>query len=157
MSVSDEKIMDDSSKNFVALFTGFILPLMENHGFGNESNKQENHNKPKGRGVMKRNRLLPMLFLAVTVCTMDLWAGTDIYYSVGTTTTALYSGTASASGGVLVLGSDAANTIGVGDEVRVGSNRYYITSRNIAATFGIQNSSANEGTPGSTDVQITRS
>jgi hypothetical protein len=78
---------------------------------------------------------------------------TAIYYSVGTTATALYSDTASASGGTLTLNSAADDKIGVGDEVRVGSDRYYITGRNSSTEFAIQNSAANGGTPG--DANIT--
>jgi hypothetical protein len=76
-----------------------------------------------------------------------------IYYSVGTETGALYTGNASASSGTLTLeGGPAADKIGVGDEVRVGSNRYYITGRNLSTEFTIQNSAANGGTPGDTDI-----
>jgi uncharacterized repeat protein (TIGR01451 family) len=76
----------------------------------------------------------------------------DIYYSVGTDTSALYSGNASSSIGTLTLASAAADNIGVGDEVRVGSNRYYITGRNSSTEFTIQNSAANGGTPGDTNI-----
>ncbi|MFV2045108.1 MAG: right-handed parallel beta-helix repeat-containing protein, partial [Anaerolineales bacterium] len=75
-----------------------------------------------------------------------------IYYSVGTDNTALYTGSASASGGTLTLASAAANNIGVGDEVRVGANRYYITGRSSSTVFAIQNSAANGGTPGDTTI-----
>ena len=75
-----------------------------------------------------------------------------IYYSVGTDTSALYSDTASASTGVLTLNSAAANNIGVGDEIREGANRYYITGRNSSTEFTIQNSAANGGTPGDTNI-----
>ena len=57
-------------------------------------------------------------------------AGAVIYYSVGTDTTAFYSDTASASAGVLALNSAAGNNVGVGDEIREGADRYYITGRN---------------------------
>jgi uncharacterized delta-60 repeat protein len=77
-----------------------------------------------------------------------------IYYSVGTSTAPLYSGDASASSGTLTLqGGPAVYNIGVGDEVREGSNRYYITGRNSSTEFTIQNSAANGGTPG--DANIT--
>ena len=79
--------------------------------------------------------------------------GGVIYYSVGTDNTALYSDTASASTGVLTLNSAAANNIGVGDEIREGANRYYITGRNSSTEFTIQNSAANGGTPG--DINIS--
>jgi hypothetical protein len=76
-----------------------------------------------------------------------------IYYSVGTNAAALYSGNASALvAGTLTLASAAAANIGVGDEVRVGSNRYYITGRTSSTVFSIQNSAANGGTPGSTAI-----
>ena len=78
--------------------------------------------------------------------------GAVIYYSVGTDNTALYSDTASASTGVLTLNSAAANNIGVGDEIREGANRYYISGRNSATEFTIQNSAANGGTPGDTNI-----
>ncbi len=79
-------------------------------------------------------------------------AATAIYYSVGTNAAALYSANASASSGTLTLASAAANNIGVGDEVRVGSNRYYITGRSSSTVFTIQNSKANGGTPGDTAI-----
>ena len=79
-------------------------------------------------------------------------AGAVIYYSVGTDNTALYSDTASASTGVLTLNSAAANNIGAGDEIREGANRYYITGRNSTTEFTIQNSAANGGTPGDTNI-----
>jgi hypothetical protein len=47
------------------------------------------------------------------------------YYSVGTATGDLYSGDASASSGTLTLASAANNNIGVGDEVRVGSEHIH--------------------------------
>jgi parallel beta-helix repeat protein len=75
-----------------------------------------------------------------------------IYYSVGTDSSALYSGNASASNGTLTLASAAANSIGVGDEIRQGANRYYITGRNSSTEFTIQNSAANGGTPGATNI-----
>jgi len=75
-----------------------------------------------------------------------------IYYSVGTDNLALYSGNASATSGALTLSSPAVDKIGVGDEVRVGSNRYYITGRNSSTMFTIQNSGANGGTPGDTNI-----
>ena len=62
-------------------------------------------------------------------------SGGVIYYSVGTDNTALYSGNASASAGTLTLSSPAANKIGVGDEIRVGLNRYYITGRSSPTVF----------------------
>ena len=52
-----------------------------------------------------------------------------MYYSVGTQAAALYSGNASATSGTLTLASAAASNVGVGDEIRQGSNRYYITGR----------------------------
>jgi hypothetical protein len=78
---------------------------------------------------------------------------TAIYYSVGTENSPLYSGNASASSGTLTLASSGAAKIGVGDEIRKGSNRYYITGRNSSTEFTIQNSAANSGTPG--DANIT--
>jgi hypothetical protein len=77
------------------------------------------------------------------------------YYSVGIDNGALYNNTASASSGTLTLDSAADNKIGVGDEVRVGSNRYYITGRNSSTEFTIQNSAANSGTPGDTNITFT--
>jgi hypothetical protein len=77
---------------------------------------------------------------------------TAIYYSVGTDTSALYSGNASASSGTLTLAASGAAKIGVGDEIREGSNRYYITGRNSDTEFTIQNSAANGGTPGDTNI-----
>ena len=81
----------------------------------------------------------------------DCAAATAMYYSVGTDNTALYSANASASSGTLTLASPAANNIGVGDEIREGSNRYYITGRNSSTEFTIQNSAAT-GTPGDTNI-----
>ena len=80
---------------------------------------------------------------------------TALYYSVGTDSTALYSANASASSGTLTLASAAANNVGVGDEVREGSNRYYITGRNSSTEFTIQNSAANGGTPGATNITFS--
>ena len=78
---------------------------------------------------------------------------TAIYYSIGTASGALYTGNASASSGTLtLLGGPAADKIGVGDEVREGLNRYYLTGRNSATEFTIQNSGANGGTPGAADI-----
>jgi hypothetical protein len=76
----------------------------------------------------------------------------DMYYSVGTDTSALYTGNASASAGTLTLASAAAAKIGVGDEIREGANRYYITGRNSTTEFTVQNSAANGGTPGNTSI-----
>ncbi|MGH6690097.1 MAG: hypothetical protein ACREF4_05385, partial [Gammaproteobacteria bacterium] len=81
-------------------------------------------------------------------------SGGVIYYSVGTDAAALYSGNASASGGTLTLAAAAIDKIGVGDEVRVGANRYYITGRNSPTEFTIQNSGANGGTPGNTNISF---
>jgi hypothetical protein len=98
------------------------------------------------------------LFLAVITAFLCLVspgradAATAIYYSVGTDNTALYSGNASASSGTLTLASSGAAKIGVGDEIREGLNRYYITGRNSATEFTIQNSAANSGTPGDTNI-----
>jgi hypothetical protein len=75
-----------------------------------------------------------------------------IYYSVGTDSAALYTGNASASFGTLTLAGPAANNVGVGDEIRQGANRYYITGRNSSTEFTIQNSAANGGTPGATNI-----
>ena len=79
----------------------------------------------------------------------------SIYYSVGTSAAALYTGNASASGGTLTLESAAADTIGVGDEIRQGANRYYISGRLSSTVFNIQNSAANGGTPGATSITFT--
>jgi hypothetical protein len=45
----------------------------------------------------------------------------------------------------------------VGDEIRVGAgdDRYYITGRNSSTEFTIQNSAANGGTPGDTNITFT--
>ncbi|UCE18585.1 MAG: hypothetical protein JSV84_17320, partial [Gemmatimonadota bacterium] len=76
-----------------------------------------------------------------------------IFYSVGTDTSPLYQGDASASSGTLTLeGGPAADKIGVGDEVQVGSYRYYITRRNSSTEFRIQDSAASGGTPGDTNI-----
>jgi hypothetical protein len=76
-----------------------------------------------------------------------------IYYSVGARTTALYGpANASAAGGTLTLAGAAADNVGVGDEVRVGANRYYVTGRVSSTVFTIQNSGANGGTPGDTSI-----
>jgi hypothetical protein len=82
----------------------------------------------------------------------DELTATAIYYSVGTDNAALYSGNASASSGTLTLASGADDKIGVGDEIREGSNRYYISGRNSSTEFTIQDSAANGGTPGATDI-----
>lgn len=72
-----------------------------------------------------------------------------IFYSIKvTTSSALYSGNASAADGYLTLASAAANNIGIGDEIQVGSNRYYIRKRVDTTHFRIQNSAANSGVPG---------
>ena len=76
---------------------------------------------------------------------------TAIYYSVGIDSSPLYSANASAASGTLTLASAAANNIGVGDEVREGANRYYITGRSSSTVFAIQNSAAS-GTPGDTNI-----
>jgi hypothetical protein len=75
-----------------------------------------------------------------------------MYYSVGTQAAALYSGNASAASGTLTLASAAASNVGVGDEIRQDANRYYITGRSSSTTFSIQNSAANGGTPGATNI-----
>ena len=77
---------------------------------------------------------------------------TQMYYSVGTQAAALYSANASAANGTLNLASAAANNVGVGDEIRQGSNRFYITGRTSSTVFSIQNSAANGGTPGATSI-----
>ena len=77
---------------------------------------------------------------------------TPIYYSVGTNALALYSANASASSGTLTLAGAAADNVGVGDEIRVGLNRYYITGRTSSTVFSIQDSRANGGTPGATNI-----
>ena len=79
-------------------------------------------------------------------------AAVAIYYSVGTDNTALYLDTASAVTGTLTLTNPAADRIGVGDEIREGANRYYITGRNSATEFIIQDSGANGGTPGDSNI-----
>jgi hypothetical protein len=77
-----------------------------------------------------------------------------IYYSVGTNAGALYGpANASATSGTLTLAAAAANNIGVGDEIRLGSTgRYYITGRVSSTVFTIQNSGYNGGTPGDTNI-----
>jgi hypothetical protein len=81
---------------------------------------------------------------------------TSIYYSVGTETSALYSGDASANSGTLTLeGGPAADKIGVGDEIQVGLYRYYITGRISSTVFTIQNSAAESGTPGDRNITFT--
>jgi hypothetical protein len=101
------------------------------------------------------------LFLAVITAFLCLVspgradAATAIYYSVGTDNTDLYSGNASASSGTLTLASSGAAKIGVGDEIREGSNRYYITGRNSSTVFTIQDSAANGGTPGDTNITFS--
>ena len=82
---------------------------------------------------------------------------TRIYYSVGTNTAALYNDYAYADAGSLTLETSSASNIGVGDEVREGSNRYYITGRHSSTRFTIQDSAANGGTPGDTDISFSRS
>ena len=77
---------------------------------------------------------------------------TEMYYSVGTQAAALYSANASATNGTLTLASAAANNVGVGDEIRQGLNRYYITGRTSSTVYSIQNSAANGGTPGATNI-----
>jgi len=77
---------------------------------------------------------------------------THFYYSVGTETGDLYSGNATANAGSLFLAVDAVDSIGVGDEVAEGSNRYYIRGRLSKGAFLIQNSGANGGTPGATNI-----
>ena len=83
---------------------------------------------------------------------IDFVPPTRVFYSVGTQASALYSGNASASSGTLTLASAASNNVGVGDEIRQGSSRYYITSRTSATVFSIQDSGANGGTPGATAI-----
>ena len=91
---------------------------------------------------------------AITNAVHTQEVGAVIYYSVGTDSTALYSDTALASAGVLTLNSAAANNIGVGDEIREGANRYYITGRNSTTEFTIQDSAANGGTPGDANINF---
>jgi hypothetical protein len=81
-----------------------------------------------------------------------LQSTTAIYYSVGTQAAALYSGNASAASGTLTLASAAASNVGVGDEIRHGASRYYITGRTSPTVFSIQDSAANGGTPGATGI-----
>jgi hypothetical protein len=97
-----------------------------------------------------------VILLAGFCLTQEAQAQTAIYYSVGTDSTALYSGNASASSGTLTLiGGSAVDKIGVGDEIREGSNRHYITQRNSSTEFLIQNSAANGGVPGDTAITFT--
>lgn len=77
-----------------------------------------------------------------------------IFYSVGVAAAPLHNGNASASNGVLTLSAPAADNIGVGDEVQVGLARYYITRRNSATSFNVQNSSANGRIPGTTRISF---
>ncbi len=86
-----------------------------------------------------------------------------MYYSIGTETAALHSGTATATGGVMTLSAAAANRIGVGDEVRFDpcggcspggtADRYYISGRMSSTQFTIQDSAAT-GTPGDVDINF---
>ena len=103
--------------------------------------------------------MLSLRFFLILLCIFGAaslgYSQTSIYYSVGAEITDLYSDTASASSGTLTLNGAAIDTIGVGDEVREGSNRYYITGRNSTTEFTIQNSAANGGTPGDTDITFT--
>ena len=80
--------------------------------------------------------------------------GTSIYYSVGTDNTTLHSDTASAATGTLTLTNPAPNDVGVGDEVQEGANRYYITGRTSSTVFTIQDSAANGGTPGDSNISF---
>ena len=102
-----------------------------------------------GGGV---RRALAVLFLLAGPSWVE--AATRIYYSVGTDAAVLHSGNASAASGTLTLASAAADNVGVGDQVRVGAlaNRYYITGRLSSTVFTIQNSAANGGTPGATNI-----
>ena len=89
--------------------------------------------------------------------TLEGTLATTIYYSVGTDTSALYSGDAEATSGLLTLASAAANNVGVGDEIRPNgsTSRYYITKRNSSTSFNIQNSGANSGIPGDTNINFS--
>ncbi len=98
-----------------------------------------------------RSRVGSIVFLLL-ILPLCAWATTQIYYSVGTRTSALYAGDASATAGVMTLASAASDSIGVGDEIRLGSNRYYITRRNSSTVFTIQNSKANSGISGATNI-----
>ncbi len=103
---------------------------------------------------MYKIRVSALLVSFVLLIAINTFAA-NIFYSVGTNAGALYAGTGSATGGVLSLGAAAANNIGVGDEVRVGSNRYYITLRTSSTGFTVQNSAANGGTPGNTEISFS--
>jgi hypothetical protein len=90
----------------------------------------------------------------VATPTFDIIATRVIYYSVGTNTAVLYSDRAGAVNGILTLNSPAASNIGVGDEIQQSLDRYYITGRNSSTEFTIQNSAANGGTPGDTNINF---
>lgn len=61
-----------------------------------------------------------------------------VTFSVGVQTSALFAGTASAQGGTLTLSSPAPDNVGIGDEVRVAQNRFYISGRNSSVSFTLQ-------------------
>ena len=103
--------------------------------------------RERARGLVVLNMLL-----ALAGTPSSAAAASTIYYSVGTRSTSLHTGTASATGGTLTLASAASNNVGVGDEIRQAANRYYITGRVSSTVFTIQNSAANGGTPGATTI-----
>ena len=55
----------------------------------------------------------------------------------------------------MTLVSEPAANIGVGDEVRETNARYYITGRNSSTQFTIQDSAADSGTPGDTNIDFS--
>lgn len=61
-----------------------------------------------------------------------------VYYSVGVNSRALFTGDASAQNGILTLSSGAPLNVGVGDEVRAGSDKYYIARWNSSTSFALQ-------------------
>ncbi len=79
---------------------------------------------------------------------------TPIYYSVGIGTTALYQGTGSAVSGTLTLDSPAPDNVGMGDEVRAGQMRYYISRRNSSHSFQIQTAFSASQPAGATTISF---
>lgn len=101
-----------------------------------------------------QSRITSVCFILFMV-PLCAWATTHLYYSVGKDTGALYSDSARTLNGSLTLKSAAAPNIGVGDEVRVGADCYYIRARNSATSFQLQSAARNGRVPGDTAITFS--
>jgi len=78
-----------------------------------------------------------------------------IHYSVGIRQDALFTGTGSAVKGLLTVDAPAPVNVGIGDEVRAGAERYFISRRNSATSFNIQTGHTNGHAPGIDTASFT--